>query len=176
MQFLGLIGLIIAITLGVTLAIRTPALAPTEVEPGTENAPGLGVINDAKKAATQIERGSVGRTVEIYAGISVAETATTVDLSGRGLPGSLKAEIRQVSNLRELDLSSNQFTGLPAEVGQLTELRVLNLAKNPITGLPHEIGNLTKLQVLDLRGTNYSQFDVEQIRSTLPSTTNILTE
>jgi hypothetical protein len=75
MQIFGLIGLLIAIVLGVTLVIRTPALAPAEVEPDTDNTPGLTILEEATEAAKQIERGSVGRSVEIYTGITVAENA-----------------------------------------------------------------------------------------------------
>lgn len=113
--------------------------------------------------------------VEIYDGISYPDNVVSVSLAGRGLSGSLKAEIRMLSELRELDLSNNNFTGLPAEVGQLSQLEVLDLSNNPFTGLPHELGNLSNLKVLDLRGTNYSEFDLTEIRKTLPASTEVLT-
>jgi Leucine-rich repeat (LRR) protein len=116
----------------------------------------------------------LGATVPIYDGINVAASAKTVDVSGRGLTGSLKAEIRMVSGLEVLNLSGNNFTGLPAEVGQLRELRTLNLANNNFTGLPHELGNLEKLELLDLRGNNIATFDLEVISKALPSTTRVL--
>ncbi len=112
--------------------------------------------------------------VTVYDGVSVADTTSTLDLSNRGLTGSLKAEIRQLTKLKTLNLSNNQFTGLPAEVGQLRELEVLNLSGNPLTGLPHELGNLSSLKVLDIRGTTYSKADLEIIRQKLPPTTQIL--
>ncbi len=118
--------------------------------------------------------GGGGRSISIYDGVSVPSGSTKVDLSGRGLSGSLKAEIRHVSGLQELDLSNNNFTGLPAEVGQLSQLRILNLSNNPFTGLPHELGNLKNLQTLDLRGTSASQFDVDMIKSNLPSSVEVL--
>ena len=71
--------------------------------------------------------------------------------------------MRNLRNLQVLDLSDNDFAGVPAEVGQLSELRVLDLSNNPITGLPHEISNLKNLEVLDLRGTDYSEQDLQTI-------------
>lgn len=100
----------------------------------------------------------------------------TLNLSQNNLQGALAAEVRQLSNLRELDLSYNNFTGVPAEVGQLTKLEVLNLSHNPLTGLPYEIGNLQNLRVLDLRGTNYAPQDLEIIRSRLPGEVEIFTD
>ncbi|MCA9354238.1 MAG: leucine-rich repeat domain-containing protein [Candidatus Kaiserbacteria bacterium] len=112
----------------------------------------------------------------IHDEVSVPVDSRRVDLSGRGLNGSLKAEIRQLTELRELDLAHNNFTGLPAEVGQLSKLEVLNLSDNPLTGLPHELGNLQNLKTLDLRGTQYSTYDLNVIQAALPSEVEILTD
>lgn len=132
-------------------------------------------LTAAKEVADEISNTSTEK-VEVYAGISVVKSETKLDLSGRGLTGSLKAEVRQLAALRELDISNNKFTGVPAEVGQLSELRVLNLSNNPITGLPYEIGNLKKLEILDLRGTGYARADLEVIAKQLPTTVKILTD
>lgn len=101
---------------------------------------------------------------------------TLLDLSNNNLSGSLQGEIRFLQNLRTLDLSDNNWTGVPAEIGQLEKLEVLDLSNNPITGLPHELGNLKNLQLLDLRSTNYSAQDLEVIKKTLPASTVIRTE
>jgi Leucine-rich repeat (LRR) protein len=135
-----------------------------ESETATESA----VDAEAMPLATNSGR------VEVYDGISVPSNTKTLDLSDRGLTGSLKAEVRMLPALEVLDVSGNQFTGLPAEVGQLSNLRILNLSNNPLTGLPLELGNLQNLEQLDVRNTNYSQQDLSQIEAALPRSTVIL--
>jgi len=99
-----------------------------------------------------------------------------LDLSNNNLGGSLQAEVRQLQNLKTLNLSNNHFAGVPAEIGQLKKLEELNLSNNQITGLPYELGNLSNLKVLNVRGNDYSKADLEIIKKTLPSTTEILTD
>lgn len=133
------------------------------------------VIDSAKTATENIS--VAGRAkVEVYNGISVSEASIELNLAGRGLTGSLKAEIRHLTSLEVLNISDNEFTGLPAEVGQLSNLKILNLSGNPFTGLPYELGNLQKLETLDLRNTSYSKQDLEIIKSKLPKTTAILVD
>lgn len=104
-----------------------------------------------------------------------ATDTEVLDLSHNNLSGALQAEVRHLNNLRVLDLSDNNFTGVPAEVGKLSKLETLDLSNNPITGLPYEIGNLKNLKVLDLRGTSYSEADLEIIKQGLSSDVEIRT-
>jgi Leucine-rich repeat (LRR) protein len=175
MQLLGLVGFVIAIVLGVMFVMNNDTLTPAETTTSVSEGTGLPIINDAKLAAKQIEQGS-GAKVVVYDGISVFANEVSLDLSGRGLTGSLKGEIRHVLGLVSLDISDNKFTGLPAEIGQLTALEELDLSNNPLTGLPHELGNLAELKQLDLRGTNYSEADLAIIKSKLPADTKILVD
>lgn len=99
-----------------------------------------------------------------------------LDVSNNNLSGSMQGEVRFLQNLTELNMSNNQFTGVPAEIGQLKNLEVLNLSNNQITGLPHELGNLSNLRVLNLQGNNYAQSDLEIIKSSLPATTEIIVD
>ncbi|MAZ29874.1 hypothetical protein CL655_01185 [bacterium] len=99
-----------------------------------------------------------------------------LDLSNNKLEGSLQAEIRHLQNLKVLDLSDNQFTGVPAEIGQLKNLEVLDLSNNQLTGLPYELGNLTNLKVLNLKGNNYSTQDLDIIQGNLSDSVDIKTD
>lgn len=100
----------------------------------------------------------------------------SLNVSNNQLEGSLQAEIRHLQNLKVLDLSNNNFSGVPAEIGQLQKLEVLNLSNNKITGLPNELGNLSNLKLLDLSGNQYSEADLAVIKKTLPKDTVIKTK
>ncbi|MEA5448637.1 leucine-rich repeat domain-containing protein [Leptolyngbya sp. CCNP1308] len=60
--------------------------------------------------------------------------------------------IGQLTQLAELNLSSNQLTALPESIGQLTQLQSLDLSGNQLTALPESLSQLTQLQSLDLSG------------------------
>ena len=99
-----------------------------------------------------------------------------LNLSNNKLDGALQSQVGNLKNLKILNLSNNNFTGVPAEVGQLKNLEILNLSNNSLTGLPNELGNLSKLKLLDLSGNNYSETDLQKIKQTLPSFTVIKTK
>jgi Leucine-rich repeat (LRR) protein len=181
MNYFGIIALLIVVAAGAWWGGKNFSSSPAATDgEGTyqktiESA--KDVVNQvSKKTEQQLDEALTANDnmVTVYDGISVSENSETLNLTGKGLTGSLKAEVRQLTNLRELNLSNNKFTGVPAEVGQLSKLEVLNLSQNPITGLPQEIGNLKNLKTLDLRGTNYAKQDLEVIKKNLPATTKIL--
>lgn len=171
MQFFGLIALIIMLVLGVVFVSNKPVTV-------TPNQDGevVTTVQKNNEKNNHDTTGVISEGVEVYAGIRVPKNTKTLDLSGRGLTGSLKAEVRLLSEVEEINLSDNQFTGLPAEVGQLSKLRRLNLSNNPFTGLPHELGNLQKLETLNLSGTQYSTQDLQVIQQKLPLTTKIISD
>ena len=97
-----------------------------------------------------------------------------LNVSNNLLTGAIQSQIGNLKNLRVLNASYNKMTGVPAEVGQLQNLEVLDLSYNQLTGLPNELGNLQKLKTLNLVGNNYSQQDLDYIRSKLPASVNII--
>ncbi len=155
---------------------------------GTENAPSQkteDVHSDVRVPEAQVadtERLVSGKSILDLSNRELTRTPEYVfdevdierlDLSHNNLTGSLQGEIRHLQNLKILDLSNNEFTGVPAEIGQLKNLEVLNLSNNRITGLPLELGNLSNLKVLNLKGNNYAETDLELIRNRLPASTII---
>ena len=131
-------------------------------------------VHENRSIKEDVSNNPESKMIEIYDSVKVSENLRVLNISGRSFSGSLKAEVGQLSNLVELNISDNNFTGLPAEVGRLEKLEVLNLSNNPLTGLPYEIGNLKNLKTLDLRGTSYSKQDLEVIKEGLPSGVSIL--
>lgn len=174
MQILGIIGLLVVVVVIGIIFTSSPAVAPENGDTsGYEE-----VIDSANVAADQLGSNVSlsSKAVFVYEGLSFPDDTRSLDLSGRGLDGSLMAEISQLTELRELNISDNNLTGLPAEVGQLSKLEVLNLANNPLTGLPNELGNLKSLKVLNLRGTQYAEADLNIIVESLPSDTVVLVD
>lgn len=98
-----------------------------------------------------------------------------LNVSNNNLTGAIQSQIGQLKNLKVLNASNNKMTGVPAEVGQLSKLEILDLSNNQLTGLPNELGNLQNLKTLNLSGNNYSEQDLNNIRSKLPITTDIIT-
>jgi Leucine-rich repeat (LRR) protein len=87
------------------------------------------------------------------------------------LDGSLIGEIRQMSKLRQLDVSYNKMTGMPAEIGQLDNLETLNYSYNNISGLPNELANLkNNLKEFNLTGNPLSQAQINKLKTSLPNT------
>ncbi|MEK7462440.1 MAG: leucine-rich repeat domain-containing protein [Patescibacteria group bacterium] len=194
MNYFGIIALLIVVAMGAWWGGSRMSTTNNVVDEPTvyEN-----VLDSAKQAADKLSTDSkqpttetnapaptptktidpgTGKSIEVYKGISVSEGTTALNLSSRGLSGSLKGEIRFLTNLKQLNISDNNFTGLPAEVGQLSKLEILNLSNNPFTGLPNELANLKSLKILDLRGTQYAKQDLEVIKKGLPASTQILVD
>ncbi len=87
------------------------------------------------------------------------------------LEGSLIGEVRQMSKLKQLDVSYNNMTGMPAEIGQLSNLEILNYSYNNIDGLPNELANLrNNLKEFNLTGNPLSQDKINKLKADLPNT------
>lgn len=155
---LGVLGLAVLLVGGF---LFNQNVAPDSAEPTIETAPSR-ALDLSHQNLTKVPD-------SVFKNTAVEE----LDLSHNQLTGALQAEVRMLQRLKRLDLSDNQFTGVPAEVGQLVNLEVLDLSNNRLTGLPHELGNFSKLQVLDLSGNDYSEHDLSIIREALPRSTVI---
>jgi len=176
MKLFGILSVLIAVTIGVMWSVGSFTGGQYVDENGDpQNTTYQGALDSAQTAADSISAASTVQ-IEIYQGIAFSPDTILVNLSGRGLTGSLKAEIRKLSDLKVLNISNNEFTGLPAEIGQLSKLQTLNISNNPLTGLPREIGQLQNLELLDLSGTQYAAQDLAAIQAQLPSTTVVITQ
>jgi hypothetical protein len=176
MKLFGILSVLLVVTIGVMWSVGSFTGGQYVDEKGdTQNTPYQEALDSAQGAADSISEAGTPR-IEIYSGITFAPDTTLISLSGRNLTGSLKAEIRKLSDLVVLDISNNEFTGLPAEIGQLSKLKTLNISNNPLTGLPREIGQLQSLELFDLSGTQYSPQDLAAIEAQLPSTTVMITQ
>lgn len=97
-----------------------------------------------------------------------------LNVSNNRLSGSLPSQIGNLQDLKVLNASNNNFTGVPAEIGHLPKLEILDLSNNQLTGLPNELGNLKNIKTINLSGNNYSEADLKIIKDKLPNTEFIL--
>jgi len=176
MKYFGIFSLLVVLKIGIIWSTGSLTGGQYVDENGAEqNTSYQSALDSAQDAADSITNAGTPE-IEIYDGLSFAPDTTLLSLSGRNLTGSLKAEVRKLSDLVVLDISDNEFTGLPAEIGQLSKLKTLNISNNPITGLPQEIGQLQNLELFDLSGTQYSPQDLIAIQAQLASTTVVITD
>ena len=96
---------------------------------------------------------------------------TVFKIDHNQLKGSLIGEIRQMSQLKTLDVSYNNMTGMPAELGQLHSLETLNYSHNNISGLPNELSQLkNSLKEFDLTGNPLTSSQISKLQVALPNT------
>lgn len=140
-----------------------------QLEPGERRA------GNSQEAPTQINPGSnrldlSGQNLtQVPSYVFTVTNLEELIMTNNRLTGALPAEIRQLQNLKKLDVSGNLMTGIPAEIGQLSKLEELNYANNNITGLPNELANLKNLKILNLTGSDFSRQDLEAITKNLPN-------
>ena len=87
------------------------------------------------------------------------DIVTGLEITRGYLHGQLPPELGNLTNLTQLNISTNRFTRIgryltgpiPPEIGNLTNLTQLNLGSNQLSGpIPPELGNLTNLTQLKL--------------------------
>jgi Leucine-rich repeat (LRR) protein len=144
-----------------------PQAANTGEVPALSNSP-AGQVSAPSNGSTVLNLSSQG-LLKFPMYIVDRTQLQELNISRNGMEGAMPAEIRRLANLRKLNISYNQFTGLPAELGQLKNLVELDVSYNRLTGLPYELGNLTSLKRLVLTGNNYSEQDLAVILKTLPN-------
>lgn len=158
---------IVILVLIVLIAVIGIKYLPKNINKQPEQGQNNGIVNPAPsgKVLDLSNRGLTKVPADVFSKTGIEE----LNLTGNQLTGALPGEIRFLSNLRVLNVSNNQMTGVPAEVGQLSKLEVLDLSNNQLTGLPYELGNLKNLKRLKLSGNNYSQQDLAIIKKALPA-------
>ncbi len=152
---------------------------PTEKSPS--NATVLDLSNKGLTKVTTDVYGKTGTTELILSNNSIQTLPSEMGkmtnvrvfkIDHNVLDGSLIGEIRQMSKLKQLDVSYNNMTGMPAEIGQLSNLESLNYSFNKIDGLPNELANLkNNLKEFNLTGNPLSQEKINKLKASLPNTT-----
>ncbi|GLT42762.1 hypothetical protein SLA2020_167460 [Shorea laevis] len=86
------------------------------------------------------------------------DRVTILDISSKGLVGSLSPSIGNLSFLHEIRLANNSFHGdIPLEIGRLFRLQWLNLSYNSFEGkLPSNLSNCFNLNVLHVDGNKFA--------------------
>ena len=97
-----------------------------------------------------------------------------LDLSANDLSGSIPTGLADLGHLESLSLRANRLTGdIPTELGRLSELRVLDLGNNRLSGsIPTELSGLTRLERLNL-GRNRLSGQVPQELARLANLTRL---
>jgi hypothetical protein len=107
-----------------------------------------GIQDDGIRDGTALARQRVEREAEARTG-----TLTLACLGLDALPDGL----RELTALRELDLSGNILAQLPVWVGRLDALETLLLRGNRLSALPESLTALTRLKRIDLADNNFAE-------------------
>ncbi|KAL3641385.1 hypothetical protein CASFOL_016353 [Castilleja foliolosa] len=89
----------------------------------------------------------------------------SLNISGFALSGTLSPHLGNLTFLRYLDISSNNFTGpIPSELSRLYRLKEIDMGFNKLSGeIPSWIGALPRLALLRLRNNTFSGTIPEEI-------------
>ena len=94
----------------------------------------------------------------------VVDQLQVMRLGNNDIAGTISPSIRELSNLRELDLSGNtNLRGrIPEELGQLTALERVDLTRTRLTGpIPNEVCEKESMGLLELLLDDCASDDIE---------------
>ena len=141
-----------------TLLAARDALAGTMTLNWSEDTPisnwsGV-VLGGRPRRVVELYLGRLGLTGEIPAELGSLTNLRLLNLTSNQLRGEIPTELGELSNLQSLLLFDNQLTGeIPTELGKLSNLQSLFLSTNQLTGaIPTKLGNLINLRRLSLPG------------------------
>ncbi|EOA12846.1 hypothetical protein CARUB_v10025818mg, partial [Capsella rubella] len=108
--------------------------------------------NTRNRRVASINLSSRGLTGSISPSIGNLSFLTSLQLQNNQLQGTIPEEITNLFRLKVLNLSSNSIGGsLPSNLNKLVDLQILDLTSNTITGLvPNQLGDLKNLNILNL--------------------------
>ena len=148
-----------------------------------QNSSGVVVLDQSGKGLTQVSASIYNRTdtttlllsnnsiQTLPSQLGKMTSVTVLKIDHNLLKGNVIGEIRQMSQLKSLDASYNNMTGMPAELGQLRSLETLNYSNNKITGLPNELAQLKgNLKEFNLSGNPLSSEQISTLQTELPNT------
>lgn len=76
---------------------------------------------------------------------------TALNLAGQGLSGTIAVSVGNLTSVRSVDLSSNNFSGQIPHLANLQKMQVLNLSFNTLDGIIQDtLTNCSNLRKLDL--------------------------
>ncbi|MCI2230037.1 hypothetical protein MC378_12735 [Polaribacter sp. MSW13] len=98
---------------------------------------------------------------------------TQLDVKGMVFTGgysftNIPAEIGNMTNLIEINLTASSVSSIPEAIGKLVNLKKLNLSRTQIKSLPQSIKNLKNLKELNIKKTKISAAELAKIKSWLP--------
>ncbi|KAI3813064.1 hypothetical protein L1987_17778 [Smallanthus sonchifolius] len=100
-------------------------------------------------------------TGKISPSISALRSLKSLVIPSNYISGELPAAIVNCSDLRVLNVSSNNMTGDLPDLSKFVNLEILDISDNYFTGdLPTWIGSLTRLSALGLGDNNFKEGDI----------------
>ncbi|KAL3641371.1 hypothetical protein CASFOL_016339 [Castilleja foliolosa] len=154
---------IFALLLLLLISINRPFSSSTPLNSTTDQNALLAFKNTITRNpnSTLPDNWSTNISVCNWIGVSCStkhQRVISLNISGFALSGTLSPHLGNLTFLRYLDMSSNNFTGpIPSELSRLYRLRVINMSYNSLTGkIPSWLGALPKLEQIRLRNNTFS--------------------